>query len=124
MIYYRIELLPEDLPVRGNAVASGDPAYDTEVGDGILKDLDRGYVEVWCTLRVTASGFEDYTGPLGTAYLGCVSFSRGVSVKEVEEHARAHGMLGEALEDLRREVSKLQRALSLIRDDGESVTVG
>lgn len=39
-VTYTIEVHPEDIPVRGNAISSGDDALDREVEDSILSDLE------------------------------------------------------------------------------------
>lgn len=68
-VEFEIECLPEDLPVRGNAIASDDPEFDKKVEDEILDKLERGFEWAWCCVRVIArwEGFE------GDAYLGGVS---------------------------------------------------
>lgn len=53
MITFTVEALPEDIPVRGNAMASGDPMADREVEDAILKRLEAGDVWAWCWIKVT-----------------------------------------------------------------------
>lgn len=53
-VTYTVECLPEDLEVRGNAVASGDDEQDREVEDAILADLEGGNPWAWCCVRVTA----------------------------------------------------------------------
>jgi hypothetical protein len=47
--------IPCDLEVRGNAMASDDDAFDKEVEDKILADLDRGVWRAWFDVQVTAS---------------------------------------------------------------------
>jgi hypothetical protein len=53
----RIEIYtqPEEIPVRGNALASGDDAMDRECEDSILSRLKAGDEWAWCsvTVRVT-----------------------------------------------------------------------
>lgn len=70
---YTIECLPEDSPVRGNAMASDDPALDKEVEDDILAQLDRGNEWAWCVVKVTASVEIDGERFTGCAHLGGVS---------------------------------------------------
>lgn len=66
---FTIECRPEDVPVRGNVLASGDDALDKRDEDAILAKLDVGNTWAWCTVRVVATwnGFE------GEAFLGCCS---------------------------------------------------
>lgn len=53
-VEYERELLPEDMPVEGNAMASGDPAIDQETYDWIHDQLARGNEAAWATARLTA----------------------------------------------------------------------
>lgn len=43
---------PEDMPVRGNAMASGDPQLDREVEDSIIERLESGDEWAWCRVVV------------------------------------------------------------------------
>ena len=70
-ISYVITPEPEDMPVRGNAVASGDDAYDRRVEDGIIARLESGDDWAWCCVRVDAH----LGGLTGTAYLGGCSYA-------------------------------------------------
>jgi len=74
MITYTIECLPEDIEVRGNAAVSGDDAFDKEVEDSILADLERGNDWAWCFVCVTASLTVDNFTFTGTDNLGCCSY--------------------------------------------------
>jgi hypothetical protein len=84
---------PEDVPVRGNAVASGDDATDREVEDKIIADLERGSEWAWCcaVVEVSWGSFKN------VATLGCCSYRS-------EEDFRASGyydeMVSEALDGL------------------------
>lgn len=65
----------DDLPVRGNAMASGDEAADRACEDAILAALDRGDDWHWARVRVTATlkvGDDLFTGD---AYLGRCSYA-------------------------------------------------
>ena len=53
-IEYTIECLPEDIPVRGNAIDSGIDDFDTEVENDIIQQLEDGNEWAWCTVKVTA----------------------------------------------------------------------
>lgn len=61
---------PEDMPVRGNAMASDDDAADKEVEDEIIRRLDDGDEWAWCVVRVRAS----LHGQHADAYLGGCSY--------------------------------------------------
>ena len=60
-VEFTIECLPEDVPVRGNAMASGDPEVDKETEDYILDQLERGNEWAWCCVRVAAH-WENFHG--------------------------------------------------------------
>lgn len=89
----RVEIEPEEVSVRGNAMASGDDAADREAEDEILRRLDRGDVWAWCSVRVVVEhdGWVKASG-----WLGCCSY-------EDEEDFRKGGyfddMVREVLED-------------------------
>ena len=64
-----VDALPEDAPVRGNAMASGDDEYDRQVEDNILAKLE--YEPwAWCTVRVRGQ----WRGLSADDYLGCCSY--------------------------------------------------
>jgi hypothetical protein len=69
----RIEIYtqPEEIPVRGNALASGDDAADMECENEILSRLAAGEEWAWCmvTVRVTLP-----CGRFAEDYLGCCSY--------------------------------------------------
>jgi hypothetical protein len=57
----------DDLPVRGNALASGDDEEDKKAEEAILRDIESGNEWAWCTahVRVTYKGIltaDDYLG--------------------------------------------------------------
>ena len=96
----------EDIPVRGNAMVSGDPEYDKKIENELIDDLESGNIFAWCTAVVKArwAGFE------GVDTLGAVSC---FNEKGFRESVMEHGMIKSAVEDLVRE----------IRDHGWSVDV-
>lgn len=74
-VRFTVSLEPEDIEVRGNAMASGDDAADREVENEILARLDRGDLCAWCCGKVEAS--IEFNGQTfkGVAYLGCCSYA-------------------------------------------------
>ncbi len=112
-VEYRVEVEAEHTPVRGNAQASGDDADDKAVEDAILAALERGQVEAWCCLVVSAH----YTDEQGNEYtgldsLGCCSFEPGRSDRRLQdaigEHVESHGMKQEALDRLLKEIENAE----------------
>jgi len=69
-ITYKIECLPEDVPIRGNAMASGNKSVDKRVEDVIIAQLEAGSPWAWCTVRVTAH----CGGLVGEDFLGCCNY--------------------------------------------------
>lgn len=66
---FTVQAEQDDIPVRGNAMASGDDAVDKACEDDIIERL--GYtVWAWASVRVRAS----YRGLHGDDYLGCCSY--------------------------------------------------
>ena len=60
----------EHVPVKGNAIASGDAKYDARVENKIIKQLDSGNIWAWCTVEVRGT----YKGITESDYLGCCSY--------------------------------------------------
>jgi hypothetical protein len=54
-ITYTLTVEQDDLPVRGNAFASGDDSEDKAVEDEILRRLDQGDDWAWAYVTVTAT---------------------------------------------------------------------
>lgn len=71
----KLDILPEDLPIRGNAIASGGDAYDRAFEDALIERLESGDDLAWFVARVSVrcSGLESYS------YLG------GCSYRSIEE---------------------------------------
>jgi hypothetical protein len=65
-VTFTIHVSQDDIPVRGNALASGDDAADKEAEDEILTRLDAGDVWAWACVEVRATWEEwhasDYLG--------------------------------------------------------------
>jgi hypothetical protein len=105
-ITYTLEIEPEDTPIRGHAMASGDDASDRETEDWIIAELNRGNEWAWCVVKVTAR----YPGLAfeGTDYLGTCSYRNEADFKadgywgDMQEQARA---------DLLQQVDKIRSVL-------------
>lgn len=100
---YTIRIHPEDMPVRGNAIASGDDDFDKKVEDELIERLDNGDLWAWCCVEVVA----EYGGFTGSAYLGGCSykdeqdFAAGGYNEDMKDEAR------EALEDELRKAAEV-----------------
>lgn len=95
---FRIE--PEiDVPVRGNAMASGDDEADKKLEDEILERLERGDVIAWCCaiveVKIETPNGETFTG---RAHLGASSYNTEAEMRrDCMEH---YDLKSEALLDL------------------------
>lgn len=67
----RLEAEYDDMPVRGNAMASDDDAFDKKVEDRIIARLDNGDVWAWAVVTVTAI----YRGYEGSDTLGACCYA-------------------------------------------------
>lgn len=68
----------DDVPVRGNAMASGDDEADRKCEDEIIRQLDNGNVWAWASVSVEAR----YKGMTGIDYLGCCSYKDEADFKK------------------------------------------
>lgn len=69
---FTIEAECDDVPVRGNAIMSGDDAFDKKVENEILERLIDGDVWAWASVKVTGT----YRNILKASdYLGCCSYA-------------------------------------------------
>jgi hypothetical protein len=116
-VVYELKVEPEDTPVRGNAMASGDDAFDKECEDRIINDINSGNVWAWCCVTVTASS----RGVEARDTLGCCSYESEEDFKACPYYAAmkeaALEMLLEALNN------KLKETLTLLLllTEGEGV---
>jgi len=105
---YEITIREEHLPVEGNAMASGEDAYDRACEAAILLRLDRDDLWAWCMVTVTAS-HPDLPFDGDGVVLGACSYKD-------EEDFKAGGyyedMKAEALENLQEKVKMVLDAAS------------
>jgi hypothetical protein len=69
-VEFTTEAEREEIPIRGNALVSGNEEEDKEVEEDIIERLDNGDIWAWCSVRVSAK----FKGREGTDYLGCCSY--------------------------------------------------
>jgi hypothetical protein len=101
-VEWHVLCLPEDIPIRGNASASGDRAFDAQVEADILKQLDSGNDWAWCCVRVVGT----WRGMEADDHLGCSSY-------ESEEDFKVAGYF----EDMKRSVlHKLNAQIRAVDD--------
>jgi len=107
-----IEAMPEDTPIRGNCMASGDSDFDERVALSIEEKLEAGNVWAWCQVKMTAkwAGFE------GTEFLGCCSYNDAEDFKNCGGYYVA--MRSQALEEMVAQMETTQSALATANKSG------
>lgn len=110
-VEFTVECLEEDIPVRGNALVSGDDEEDKKAEDAIIADYNSGNSWAWCTVKVTAK-HPNLPDIEGVDYLGACSYK---SQKDFEENSGYFGdMKDRALEELNREIQSNLEALNTL----------
>jgi hypothetical protein len=104
-VEFELTVEPEDIPVRGNAMASGDDELDKACEGEILDRLDRGDVWAWAYVKVIAkwNGFSGWAGLGGCCYEDERHFVENSMYYEDLKH--------EALADLNRVIAEHARKL-------------
>ena len=95
----------DDLPVRGNAIASGSATFDREVEDKILGRMEEG--DVWAWAMVMVQG--EFNGLTASAYLGGCNYPNEDSFKTGGYYG---DMQAEILDYLNAKVKTLCEAVS------------
>lgn len=99
----------DDIPVRGNAMASGDDAADQAVENEILARLDNGDVWAWAHVTVTAT----FGGSRqGRANLGACSYE---SEADFRRDPYFTDMVREALEELASNLESTGKAIEAVK---------
>lgn len=107
-IHIRVTAYLEDIPVRGNAVCSGDEDFDQQVESEILERLEQDDVWAWATVCVTA----EWEGLKEVECLGCCCYAD-------EEEFRQEGgyfddMVEEAITNLNTRLRNLYEKMSVL----------
>lgn len=101
-VEWSITATVDDSPVHGNAIASGDDAFDKYVEEDILARLDANDVWVWATVTVTGK----YRGVSASECLGQCSYDDEGDFKASDYYA---AMRSDVLATLNLKISRLQR---------------
>ena len=109
-VVYEIEAEFDDIPIRGNAIVSGDDELDREVEDELIERVNNGDVWAWASVKVTASipGIDLE----GVDYLGGCSYW---DEKDFKQGGYYEGMKERALEDLEKQI---QAVFNLLPREG------
>jgi hypothetical protein len=107
-VTFTLDVMEEQIPVRGNALASGDDVEDKRYEDEIIRRLENGDVWAWACVKVTAHWNDFY----GDDSLGCCSY-------ENEEQFKQPGgyyddMKIAALNRLNEKVTQIRTQLALL----------
>ena len=99
-----VEAEQDDLPVRGNAIASGDDEVDKRVEEEIIERIENGDVWAWASVCVRGR----FKGLEATTYLG------GCCYRDEDEFCQAGGyfddMQKDVLSDLQDQLEELVEA--------------
>ena len=88
------------MPVRGNAMCSGDATVDKQAEDSIIARLHSGDELAWCDVTVYAR----WDGHTGFAHLGACNLDETYTVEQVVQD---YDLRSEALDDLNKNVTLL-----------------
>jgi hypothetical protein len=90
-VEYEVRVEPEDLPYKGNCMASGDEDYDREVEQWITDELNKGNEYAWCGVMVIArfEGFEGVDSLGGCSYKSMADLEEDL-IPEMKENALAN----------------------------------
>jgi hypothetical protein len=92
-------------------MCSGDDDLDREVEDWILARLERGEIEAWCYVEVTAR----WNGFVGKSGIGACCLDPKEGRLAAEEAADDYGLREQALEDLQEQVQLAAERLEALR---------
>jgi hypothetical protein len=100
-----IEILihPEDLPVRGNLMASGDDVLDKFFEDAVIEELEHN-PWAWCVVEVKAC----WKGLKASTFLGCCSYR---SENDFKVDGYFENMVDEVLKELSENANEIKAEL-------------
>ncbi len=104
-----VECHGEDLPFKGNAMASGQEDMDREAEEWIASQLADGNEWAWCLSRVVAT-WEGFTGD---AYLGGCSYLSEADFMRCEGDQQTAEAIGDLARTILKASDKVERALVL-----------
>lgn len=93
-------------PVRGNALVSGDDAFDKQAEDEVLTRLDQGDIWAWAAVTVTVA----WNGQEASTHVGCCSYRDEADFRQPGGYF--DDLVGEALDGLNQALEELYARLS------------
>ena len=94
-----IEVEPEEIPFRGNVLASGNEIEDRLAEEEVRDRLYKGDVWAWCSVRVHAS-LGGFTG--SSSWLGCCNYHSEADFRQPGGYY--DDLKQEAIEDLKEKI--------------------
>jgi hypothetical protein len=104
-----LECEPEDVPIEGNAMASGDDDVDAEAEQWVRDQLESGNEWAWCHVIVRAR----WNGLEGVDNLGCCSYKSEADFRQPGGYY--DDMRAEALADLNAQLEDLDAKLDQLK---------
>lgn len=101
MVDWQLECLPEDMPIRGNASAWGEPD-DSEYAERIENELADGNQWAWCQVRLVGR----YKGLTASDSLGGCSYA---SEEDFRQGGYYEDMRAVVLADLQKQLEDIRR---------------
>lgn len=98
-----ITIHPEDLPIRGNLVFSGDGVLDKQLENAVIEELEHN-PWAWCVVEVRAS----WLGLRASTFLGGCSYR---SENDFKVGGYYDDMVEEVIEELVKNVNEIQAQL-------------
>lgn len=98
-IKFTVECLDEHIPIKGNAIASGDNEYDRKVEEKLKRQL-RDNPWAWCSIKVIG----EYRGLTAVDYLGCCSYK---NEKDFRNSPYFKDMRDNVIADLQEQVNRI-----------------
>ena len=103
-VEFQIFVHPEEMPVRGNVVNSGDEKFDRRCENRILSALERGNEWAWCCVEVRAI-WKDF---FGKDFLGACSYKNEADFRK---GGYFEDMKAEALRGLNKHLAQINELL-------------
>lgn len=113
-VEFTITAEPEDMPIRGNCLASGDAAADKALEDELIERVNNGDEWAWCCAHVQASvTLADGTKVYGDDYLGGCSYASEADFTKDDYY---RDMCNKALSDLQEKLEAMVKSGELVKD--------
>lgn len=109
-VIFALECLPEDTPIEGNVIATGNDAADHAAEQETRAELNAGNGWAWCCAKVTCS-WKSFSA---VEYLGCCSYD---SENAFRTDPYFEQMCAEALDALNAQLREIAENLSALAID-------